>query len=211
MPAPVGAGAIISGKWEFSNGMNVNLSQDGSQLTGTATLVVPSASLTGAIVDELCSPNSIMGQISGLQVTLTQNGTCDTAPAGGYTTQTTVNAAGTEMTGGVWGNGFLVGSVTGTYSGSDVVYEGPQTISSTGTLVLHEDQSHNVTGTFVATPTGVSVPLAGTAVGGCLNLSNRTLVGEFQLAGSVNITAIISPPLGSASTVVGTLCPNSCP
>jgi hypothetical protein len=113
------------------------------------------------------------------------------------------------MTGGAWGNAFLVGSVTGTYSGSDVLYEGSQTVSSTGTLTLTADQSNNVIGTFAPTPQGVNFPLTGTVVGGCINLSNQVLVGQLGPLGSINVTANI-PPTQPSILVVGKLCSGNC-
>lgn len=190
------AAVDISGKWEFANGMNVNLTQVNSQVTGSSVYQTTFNSSVSSLLIEPCSPNSVTGSVSALTVSL-QSGVCGISPPGGYSTTTTANATGTLLNGAAWGDAFKVSSVAGQYSGTMTFYSSSGTVgTSTATLTLSEDQNHDVVGILAIAGGGTLSQIAGQAVGGTINLGSGELVGVIQNLGGVEVSVH-----GSGSTL----------
>jgi len=179
--------ADISGKWEFANGINLNLTQVNSEVTGNdvyQTVFNSPPNPSNMLLIEPCSPNSVTGNVSALTVML-QSGNCDIAPSGGYSTTTTANATGTLLSGGAWGDAFKVGSVTRTYSGM-MNFSGGINGASTASLTLTEDQNHNLVGTLVSANGANLGQMTGQAIGGAINLGGGTVAGIVEIGGGIN-------------------------
>ncbi len=188
----------ISGKWEFSNGMNVNLAQSGSALTGNGLGLLNSTASPGFLVINPCANDSVSGQVSILTVSFSI-GSCDTAPPGGYQAQTVSNASGTLMTGGAWGDSFKVEPLNGTYSGSlEFIAQGGSIGSVGATLVLSENQNQQLVGTLTVAGAGETT-IQGVAVGGSINLANQEVVGRVDSFGNLYVSGSGIPKYCAAS------------
>ena len=201
-PAP--AVVDVSGKWEFANGINVNISQVNSLVTGTDVYQTVFQN-SGILLIEPCSPNSVTGSVSALTVML-QSGNCDVTPPGGYSTTTAANTSGTLLNGGAWGNAFKVGSLTGSYSGTLTFYSSTgASVGSTGaTLTLTEDQNHSLTGTIAIGNEQINLgQMNGQAVGGTIKLGNGTVVGVINILGTMTVAVTNESPV-----FCGTSCSN---
>jgi hypothetical protein len=180
----------ISGKWEFSTGMNLNLLQNGASITGNSVYQTYFSTAPNAILLEACSPDSVLGSVNILTVTL-QSGNCGVTPTGGYSATTTVNSTGNIMTGGPWGDSFLVGSTTGHYTGTMTFYgSGGVVGTSAVSLDLEENSTYELTGTLDITNGSDLHGLTGQAVGGTINLSNGEVVGVVQPLGGIEISVL---------------------
>jgi hypothetical protein len=194
----------ISGKWEFATGMNVNLLQNGTSVTGDSVYQTYFTTAPNPILIEPCSPDSVVGTVNVLTVTL-QSGSCGVAPSGGYSTSTTVNTTGNIMSGGAWGDAFLLGSTTGQYSGTMTFYgSGGVVGTSVVTLSLDENSVYDLTGTLDVTNGSTLSGLTGQAVGGTINLGNGKVVGVVQSLGGIDVSVSASDIFcGSQCATVG--------
>lgn len=182
----------ISGKWEFSTGMNLNVLQNGTSITGNSVYQTSFSTAPNPILLEPCSPNSVVGTVSVLTVTL-QSGNCGVTPAGGYSTSTTVNSTGSLMTGGNWGDSFLVGPTTGHYSGTMTFYGSDGVVgTSAASLDLEENSNYGLTGTLDITNGSTLNSLTGEAIGGTINLGSGEVVGVVQQLGGIEISVLAS-------------------
>ncbi len=180
----------MSGKWEFLNGMNVNLLQNGTSITGNSVYQTHFSTGPSPLLIEPCFPNSVVGNINVLTVTL-QSGNCGVAPAGGYSTTTTVNLTANIMSGGAWGDSFLVGKTTGQYSGTMTFYGSAGIVgTSEVTLTLQEGSAYSLTGTLNITNGSTLNGLTGQAVGGTIDLGQGEVVGVVQPLGGMNVSVL---------------------